>query len=299
MIFAIVETMATEQKADLVIGRTIRIDPIFHERRFLFDEKLVFVLMPFSEPWSDRIWEKLRVIIESKSLRAERADNRFGAIITEDIWTAIMECRLLICDTTGWNPNVFYELGIAHTIGKPVIMLTQPTHHLPFDTQGLRHLVYTDNPDGMKKLDEELPPWIDHCLSIATRVGLVYRLEREALKMEKEAARMRKTAAAMNKKATRNKIKEAWLLNTKGYDPPLPPMSNQVLRTQIGSVKARMMEYAYPLSAEKIETLITDLKRVWPETWEGLIEEEAAKKSAEIAEVVNKHRAEYREKINQ
>jgi hypothetical protein len=297
MISAIVKIMATDQKTDLMIGKTLRIVPIFRERQFVFDEKLVFVLMPFSEPWSDRIWEKLRMTIESKGLRAERADNRYGAIITEDIWTGIMESRLLICDTTGWNPNVFYELGIAHTIGKPVILLTQPTHHLPFDTQGLRHLIYTDNPDGMRKLDEELPQWIDHCLSVFTRIGLVNRQEREAWKRERAAARMQRRVAAMEKKTIREKIKDAWLLNTKGYDPPLPPMNQQVLRGQLGAVRMKMMEYAYPFSVKEIEKLVTDLKRVWPETWEGLTVEEATKKSAEIEEVVNKYRADYREKM--
>jgi len=167
-----IEKQKTE-KIDFIIGKHIRVEPIFHERRFVFDKKLVFVLMPFSEPWSDRIWEKLKEIIESKGLRAERADNRYGAIITEDIWAGIMESRLIICDTSGWNPNVFYELGIAHTIGKHVILLTQPTHHLPFDTQGLRHLIYTDNPNGMRKLEKELPQWIDYCLSKKVHIGRI------------------------------------------------------------------------------------------------------------------------------
>ena len=88
-----IEKQKTE-KIDFIIGKYIRVEPIFHERRFVFDNKLVFVLMPFSESWSDRIWEKLKEIIESKGLRAERADNRYGAIITEDIWTGIMEASV-------------------------------------------------------------------------------------------------------------------------------------------------------------------------------------------------------------
>lgn len=145
--------------------KTIQIQPIFQKRQFVFDDKLIFVLMPFSEPWSDRIWAKLKEILESNKLKTERADNRHGPIIMEDIWCGIMEARIIICDTTGWNPNVFYELGIAHTIGKPVILLSQPTQHLPFDTRGFRHLFYTDNPDGMKKLEKELPQCIDYYLS--------------------------------------------------------------------------------------------------------------------------------------
>jgi hypothetical protein len=74
-------------------------------------------------------------------------------------------------------------------------------------------------------------------------------------------------------------------------------MNQQVLRGQLGAVRMKMMEYAYPFSVKEIEKLVTDLKRVWPETWEGLTVEEATKKSAEIEEVVNKYRADYREKM--
>jgi hypothetical protein len=274
------------EEIELKIGRKLRIDPIFRERQFVFDRNLVFVLMPFSEPWSERIWEKLKSIIESKHLRAERADNKCGAIIAEDIWKGIMESRLLICDTTGWNPNVFYELGIAHTIGKQVVLLTQPTHHLPFDTQGLRHLFYTDNPDGMRKLDEELPKWIDHCLSTSTGVGLTATGEkRHAKRVQRETHKMR--------------VRDAWRFNTNDYDPPLPPLNHPALRVQLGAVKMRMMEYAWSFSGEDIERLVIDLKEVWPETWEELTAAEIIDKIDEIEEVVAKYRAEYRKRMTQ
>lgn len=173
-----------KKSLSLILGHNVRINPIFHERNFVFDKKLVFVLMPFSEPWSDKIWEKVTQIIVAKGLRPQRADNRYGAIITEDIWTGIMEARLVICDTTGWNPNVFYELGIAHTLGKHVILLTQPTNHLPFDTQGLRHFIYTDNPDGIRKLEAELPQWIDYCLTLKTDIERIFRGNEERERMK-------------------------------------------------------------------------------------------------------------------
>ena len=138
----------------LIIGHNVRINPIFRERNFVFDKKLVFVIMPFSDPWSDRIWEKLTQIITSKGLRAERADNRYGAIITEDIWMGIMESKLIICDTTGWNPNVFYELGIAHTVGKITIIITQNDEDVPFDLKHLRYFKYQDDVSGWKYLKD-------------------------------------------------------------------------------------------------------------------------------------------------
>ena len=122
----------------------VTVVPIFRERGFVFDDKLVFVLMPFGEPWSDRIWEALQRIIIGLGLRPERADNRHGPVVTEDIWRGIVEARVVLADVTGWNPNVFYELGVAHTLGKDTIMITQPIARLPFDTQGFRHAIYSD-----------------------------------------------------------------------------------------------------------------------------------------------------------
>jgi hypothetical protein len=39
-----------------------------------------------------------------------------------DVWNSIYSSSIIIADCTGRNPNVFYELGIAHTLGKPVIL---------------------------------------------------------------------------------------------------------------------------------------------------------------------------------
>jgi hypothetical protein len=40
-----------------------------------------------------------------------------------NIWKSICEARLVVADLTGGNANVFYELGIAHTVGKETILI--------------------------------------------------------------------------------------------------------------------------------------------------------------------------------
>jgi len=261
--------------------KAIKIDPIFRARHFLFDRDLVFVIMPFSEPWSERIWKKLKTIVESMHLRAERGDEKYGAIVTEDIWRSIMECRLLLADLTGWNPNVFYELGVAHTIGKPVVLLTQPASRLPFDTQGLRLLLYTDDPDGMKKLEEELPRWIENCLYAPIVVGPA-------------SAALEKHKKQQQKEISKARIKEAWCSKTDFFDPPLPPINFPDLRSRLALIKLRMMEDALSFSAKIIERLVADLKQIWPRTWEGLTPEDIANRIDEIEEVAIKYRAENR-----
>jgi hypothetical protein len=132
-------------------------NPIFKSRDTRADPKAVFVLMPFGQPWSDRIWTRLiRPIVEEAGLLPVRGDDLYGHDIMEDIWKGILKARIVIADITDRNPNVFYELGIAHTIGKPVILLTQRLTDIPFDLNRFRHIVYQDNLDGYDMLTKHL-----------------------------------------------------------------------------------------------------------------------------------------------
>lgn len=133
------------------------VNPIFNSRDSRVDESLLFALMPFKEPWSDRIWEKMiRPIAKSCNLAAKRADDLYGRDIMEDIWKSILQAKVVVADITSRNANVFYELGIAHTLGKPVILLTQSVADIPFDLNRYRHIVYADNLDGYEILNRQL-----------------------------------------------------------------------------------------------------------------------------------------------
>ena len=61
----------------------------------------------------------------------------------EDIWELINKSRIIVADVTGKNANVFYELGISHTIGKDYIVLTQNELDVPFDLKHRRYFKYT------------------------------------------------------------------------------------------------------------------------------------------------------------
>jgi hypothetical protein len=132
-------------------------NPLFRSSIKQVDKNLCFVLMPFSEVWSNRVFKLIRPIVESLNLQCLRADNLSGPIIIEDIWVKINQCGLIIADVTNKNPNVMYELGIVHTIGKPAVLITQDIDQIPFDFTHLRHNEYADNADGFEKLAEELP----------------------------------------------------------------------------------------------------------------------------------------------
>lgn len=131
--------------------------PIFHSKIPQTDKKLCFVLMPFGLEWSDRVYRSLlRENIESLGLQCLRADNLKGTIVVEDIWTKINQAAFIIADVTERNPNVMYEMGIVHSIGKPAILITQDLNNIPFDFKHLRHQEYKDNSDSFQSFGRQL-----------------------------------------------------------------------------------------------------------------------------------------------
>ncbi len=142
------------------------VSPVFATRETRVEPNLVFVLMPFGEAWSNRIWERLlRPVCAALGMRAVRADDLYGRDIMEDIWGGICRARVVIADITGRNANVFYELGLAHTVGKDVILITQSVTDIPFDLNRFRHIVYEDNMDGYDKLKKELEATITEIIN--------------------------------------------------------------------------------------------------------------------------------------
>jgi hypothetical protein len=132
----------------------------------------VFVLMPFNEDQKPIFTTHISRVVKRLGLTVGRADNFFAAHrIMSDVWTAISRSRLLVADCSGRNANVFYELGIAHTIGKPVILLTRDSNDMPFDLQHLRSIEYTYTPPGMKAFEKKLDSSIRNVLSIPSKAA--------------------------------------------------------------------------------------------------------------------------------
>jgi hypothetical protein len=77
----------------------------------------VFVLMPFHEDFSPVFDDHIQKVCASLKLTCKRADNIFGSSnIIDDVWELIANSKTIIADCTHRNPNVFYELGIAHAL---------------------------------------------------------------------------------------------------------------------------------------------------------------------------------------
>lgn len=127
--------------------------PFFPGKHFTRDIDLVFVLMPFAAEFEEIYLGCVKPVVEKYVKRCVRADDIFhNKPIVEVVWKNINKAVLVVADLTSKNPNVFYEVGIAHTIGKEVILLAQTLDDVPFDLQHLNVIVYKWTPPGAEKL---------------------------------------------------------------------------------------------------------------------------------------------------
>lgn len=117
---------------------------------------LVSVMMPFDVSF-DPVYAALREAAEEVSLRCRRADDIWeNPAVIQDVVSLIDRSKVVICDCSGRNPNVFYEIGIAHTLGREVILITQSESDIPFDLRHLRFLPYLNNGEGREELKQQV-----------------------------------------------------------------------------------------------------------------------------------------------
>jgi hypothetical protein len=112
-----------------------------------------FVIMPFGADF-DPVWEDLiKPPLANAGFAVSRADSLLNQRnILADVVAGIAEADLIVADVTGLNPNVMYELGLAHGLGKRTVMITQDINELPFDLRPYRANEYTVNFRHAQKL---------------------------------------------------------------------------------------------------------------------------------------------------
>lgn len=117
----------------------------------------ILVLMPFSLEIKPVYEDHMKAVAAKLGMSITRADDFFTSErIMDEIWTAMLNATILIADCTGRNPNVFYEIGLAHAIGKPTILITQHADDVPFDLRHRRYIEYAYTPRGMKEFEVTL-----------------------------------------------------------------------------------------------------------------------------------------------
>jgi hypothetical protein len=202
--------------------KIMQLKPIFEERSFSVNKRLVGVLIPFHEPFEALYEDHIKPFLENLDFKVQRADNKFekwystntlssaalssAALssaplssadwerinasstdssadweritasstdstvrprsppvrsIMDEVWILLNQSHFLIADVTGKNPNVFYEIGIAHTIGKYVIVISQKKDDVPFDIGHLRYIFYECDKEGIEGLLDDIKDRIE------------------------------------------------------------------------------------------------------------------------------------------
>lgn len=109
-------------------------------------ENSCFVAMPFSPLFQVEYEKIIQPVLQNMDITCIRGDEIYTKQrIVDDIWNSIKTCRFVLAELTGKNPNVIYEIGLAHAIGKPVIIITRNGDDVPFDLKALRYLFYDVN----------------------------------------------------------------------------------------------------------------------------------------------------------
>lgn len=139
------------------MARTIVFSPnVFRIPECSVDPRLVAVLMPFDARFAP-VYRAIQDACATAGLTCRRADDIWNqSEVIQDIFALIFEASIVVADFTERNPNVFYEVGIAHTLGKHVVPITQAKQDVPFDVQHHRYLQYLNNEEGRNALSQGL-----------------------------------------------------------------------------------------------------------------------------------------------
>jgi hypothetical protein len=117
-----------------------------------------FVMQPFAGPLGTYYESIFKPAILQAGLTPLRADAEIFATgkIIDQIWRGIREATVLVAELTTKNANVFYELGLAHALEKPVVLVSSNEQDVPFDLRHIRVIVYdqTDPFWGQKLIDK-------------------------------------------------------------------------------------------------------------------------------------------------
>ena len=131
----------------------VAVTPVFGRPRQPNERIDVFVLMPFNTEMEKVYTNHIKKIGDELDLNIRRADDGFSpGPFMEKVWDGINAAQLILADCTQKNPNVFYEIGMAHTVGKKVVLITRSENDIPSDIKHHDYIPYVYDPEGVDQL---------------------------------------------------------------------------------------------------------------------------------------------------
>ena len=124
-----------------------------------------FVMMPFGMhklregqefDWDEHYHNVIEETIKEVDMIPFRADGIYGTgLLIDRLWQGIQEAEVIIADLTGRSPNVLYEVGLAHVIGKKILILTMYADDVPVDLGQFVQIQYKEG-KGLLQLARDL-----------------------------------------------------------------------------------------------------------------------------------------------
>jgi len=116
----------------------------FRNARIPIEKNRCFVIMPFRSEY-DEVYGEIKCCLNANGFICNRADEIFGSVpIIGKILKEMLRSHFIVADLTGQNPNVFYELGIAHSFkdANNIVLISQNLEDVPFDIRHLSTIIY-------------------------------------------------------------------------------------------------------------------------------------------------------------
>ncbi|MGF1751906.1 hypothetical protein [Vibrio cionasavignyae] len=122
----------------------------------LIERDFVFVLTPFHSKF-DGVYDEIKNVCDKADIRCVRGDEQnFKGDIFSHVLRNIVQAKVVVANLSGRNPNVLYELGIAHALDKTTILISNAIDELPADIKSKRIVVYKETGDLENRLPVEL-----------------------------------------------------------------------------------------------------------------------------------------------
>jgi hypothetical protein len=138
-------------------SKGMAVAPVLGRPRQAEEKVDVFVLMPFKAKLEGIYTSHIKKMGDEMGVIIRRVDEIFSpGPFMEKVWNGICSAKLIIADCTERNPNVFYEIGMAHTVGKKVVLITRSEKDIPSDIKHFDYIPYIYDPEGVAALIDKL-----------------------------------------------------------------------------------------------------------------------------------------------
>jgi nucleoside 2-deoxyribosyltransferase len=121
----------------------------------------VFVIMPFAAPWRDVYELGIKAGCVAAGAEVARIDEQiFHQNILIRLYSQIAQADFIVAEMTEPNPNVYYEVGYAHGVGRPVLLITKTLNSVPFDLKHYPFIQYESIVTLKTELEKRLKMFI-------------------------------------------------------------------------------------------------------------------------------------------